>query len=103
MFQAWFVEKIKTRFMFNKFFFENRTVNDNVEIYCTAGQATDDSTAHAHCMLDTYGHKYTLRMCNTYCCSTATIAKRTRPGFRLYVLRLSYLIVLRRLDEAVRR
>jgi len=24
-----------------------------VEKYCTAGQATDDSMAHAHCMLDT--------------------------------------------------
>jgi hypothetical protein len=25
----------------------------NVEKYCTAVQATDDSVAHAHCMLDT--------------------------------------------------
>jgi len=28
---------------------------DNVEKYCTAGQATDDSMADAHCMLDNYG------------------------------------------------
>jgi len=26
---------------------------DNVEKYCRAGQATDDTMAHAHCMLDT--------------------------------------------------
>jgi hypothetical protein len=31
------------------FFFENRAVY--VEKYCTAGQATDDNMAHAHCML----------------------------------------------------
>jgi len=24
-----------------------------MEKYCRAGQATDDNTAHAHCMLDT--------------------------------------------------
>jgi len=24
-----------------------------VEKYCSAGQATDDNMAHAHCMLDT--------------------------------------------------
>jgi hypothetical protein len=32
--------------------------------YCTAGQATDDSMAHAHCMLGTEGYKHTLRLCN---------------------------------------
>jgi len=26
---------------------------DNVEKYCREGQATDENTAHAHCMLDT--------------------------------------------------
>jgi hypothetical protein len=26
---------------------------------CTAGQATDDNMAHAHCMLDTQCYKYT--------------------------------------------
>ena len=40
--------------MFNAFFFfENRAVYENVEKYGRAGQATDDNTAHAHCMLDT--------------------------------------------------
>jgi hypothetical protein len=28
-----------------------------VEEYCTAGQATDDNTAHAQCMLDAWGYK----------------------------------------------
>jgi len=33
---------------------ENRAVYEKMwKKYCTAGQATDDNTAHAHCMLDT--------------------------------------------------
>jgi hypothetical protein len=40
-------------------FFRNRAVyKKNVEKYCTAGQATDYSMVHAHCMLDTQGYKY---------------------------------------------
>jgi hypothetical protein len=40
--------------MFNNFFFpENRTVYENVEKYGKAGQATDDSMAHALCVLGT--------------------------------------------------
>ena len=46
--------------------------------YCRAGQATDDNMAHAHCMLDTYGYKNTLRICNTYYFSSATMVARTR-------------------------
>jgi len=31
-----------------------------MEKYCTAGQATDDNMAHAHCMLFTYVYKHKL-------------------------------------------
>jgi len=48
-----------------------------VEKCGTAGQATDDNVAHAHCMLDTKGYKPTLRICINYCFSTATVVKRT--------------------------
>jgi len=35
------------------FFFENGVLLlDNVGKYCTAGQATDNNMAHAHCMVD---------------------------------------------------
>jgi hypothetical protein len=36
------------------FFFPRKSfrLRDNAEKYCTAGQATDDSIAHANCMLD---------------------------------------------------
>jgi hypothetical protein len=39
--------------MSNNFFSQNnRAVYENVEKYGTARQATDNTTAHAHCMLD---------------------------------------------------
>jgi hypothetical protein len=51
-----------THFMFNTSFylFENGAVYENAEKYFRAGQDTYDSMAHAHCMFDTSGYKYTL-------------------------------------------
>jgi hypothetical protein len=41
MFHIKFVEKIKTHFMFNKFFFGNSAVYETMwKKYCRAGQAT---------------------------------------------------------------
>jgi hypothetical protein len=56
---------------------------------CTAGDATDDNMAHAHCFLDTYSYKHTLRICDTYWFSTATMVVRTRLTVPLYVHCLS--------------
>jgi len=54
MFQTKFVEKIKTHFMFNNFFFRKSCrLWSNVENYCGAGQVTDGNMEHAHCMLNT--------------------------------------------------
>jgi len=72
-----------THFMFN--FFLNRAVYDNLEKYCRAGQATDNNIAHAHCMLDILGYKYTHRLCNTRCFSTAIMAAPTRLCARSHV------------------
>ena len=47
--------------------------------------ATDDSMEHAYCMMDTYGYKHTLRICNTYCFSNATTVARTRLDVTLHV------------------
>jgi len=38
-----------------------------VEKYCRVEQATDDNTVYAHTMLDAYGYRHTLSICNTYC------------------------------------
>jgi len=68
---------------------------NNVEKYCTAGQATDDNMAHVHCMLDTYGskhthtHTHTLRMCNTYCC----VLLQKRASLLRYTY-ITYLVTL---------
>jgi len=35
-------------------------------------------TAHAHCMLNNYGYRHTLRICNIYCLSMVTTVVRTR-------------------------
>ena len=46
------VEEIKTHFVSIIFFLNCAAFEINVEIYCRAGQATDDSMVHAQCMLD---------------------------------------------------
>ena len=53
MFQTEVAEELKTHILLSLTFFrESWRLWDNVEKYCIAGQATDDNTAHAHCMLD---------------------------------------------------
>jgi len=53
--------------------------------FSTVEQAIDDKTAHPHYMLDTYGYKHTLRLCNNYCFSTASMVTRKRLNVTLYV------------------
>ena len=91
-------ENQNTHFVFNNFFFKSYRWWDKMEKYSTAGQATDDNIAHAYCMLDSYGYKHThthththtLRICNNFCCSTATMVVRTRLNVTLYVHCLSF-------------
>jgi hypothetical protein len=80
------VADVETHFMSNNFFtgkssrlWENagkygtaEPATENVEKYGTAKQATDDNAAHTPCMLDTWSYNHTLRVCHTYCFSTAT-------------------------------
>jgi hypothetical protein len=56
---------------------------DKVEKYCTAGQATEYNMAHAHCKLVNQDYKHTLRICNIYCISIATMVTRTRLNVTL--------------------
>ena len=54
IFQTNLVEKIKRHILYSVMFLRKSCrLWDYVEKYCRAGQATDDSMAHAHCMLDT--------------------------------------------------
>jgi hypothetical protein len=54
-FQANVAEKIKTLFTLNNFFPPRKSYRlwDNVEKFCGARQATDDTIAHAHFTLST--------------------------------------------------
>jgi hypothetical protein len=63
-FQTKVVEKIKTHILCSVTFFRKSCrLWDNVDKYCRAGQTTDGNMAHAHCMLDTWGYKYTHSDC----------------------------------------
>jgi len=48
-------------------------------------QITGDNMAHAHCMLKNQGYISTLRICNTFCFSTATLVARTLLSVTSYV------------------
>jgi len=80
-------ENQKTRFVFSDLFFflENHAIYENVEKYGTAGQAIDDK--YGACALHAGGylrlHTHTLRICNTYCFSNATMVARMRLNVTL--------------------
>jgi len=88
-----FVEEIKKKkhFMYHNFLLNVPFVRC-VEKYGRAGQATDKNMPHAHCMLETYGYKHTLGICNTYCFSTGTIVTGTRLNVNV-ICTLSVLFV----------
>jgi len=83
MFQTKVVEAIKRHiFVFNNFFFR---VVPSIRLcgkYCRARQVTDNNM-HMNFMLDTSSYRHTLRMCDTYCFSTATMVVQTSLRFML--------------------
>jgi len=79
----------------NFFFFENCAfLRNNVKKYRKAGQATDYNMAHVHSMLDNEGYKHTLRICNTYSFSTATVVAQTRFKLTLDLPYIACLVVI---------
>ena len=76
--------------MFNDLFFQKSCrLRDNVEKYGEVRHRWRNNTAHALCMLDNKGYRHTLRICNTYCFSMATMALGTLLNIALYVNCLS--------------
>jgi len=59
---------------------------DNVGKSFRAGQATDENRAHANYMLDNWGYRYTLRICNTYCYTRLQCVRKS-TSFLRYTLR----------------
>ena len=63
---------------------------------CTVNKTqktADGNMAHAHCMMDTQGYKYTLRLCTTYCSYTVITVARMHFSATLYVHCLSCLML----------
>jgi hypothetical protein len=84
MFQTNDVEKIKTHiFCLTTFFFFLSKIAPVYEIiwkkYGRTRQATDDNTAHAHCMPNNKGYKHTFGIWHLLL-STATMFARKRPN-----------------------
>ena len=86
MFQAKVVEKTKHTFYVQYILKESRRLWDNVEKYCRVEEATHCKMAHAYCMLDNLGHKYTLCICNIYYFLAATMVTLTYLNITLHVL-----------------
>ena len=86
MFQAEVVDKLKTHILCSTFFFRKSCrLWHNMEKYCKTGQATYDNMEHVQCMLCTWRYKHTLRICNSYCFSTATMVALTRLSVAIRV------------------
>jgi hypothetical protein len=83
MFQTQVVDKIKTHFMCHNLFFRHSCrLRNNVE---TFGSATRDAEKTQFVCQATKARVQTLVIFNTYVFSTATMVKRTRLSFALYV------------------
>jgi len=86
--QTFHKKVVEKHFMFNSFWFFLSKIAPFMKQFwkiCKVRQATDDKLAHAHCTLDTRGHKHTLGIRNTYCFSTATIVARKRLNVTINV------------------
>jgi hypothetical protein len=81
--------KIKTDVKSKRFLRKSCHLWNKVEKYGASGHATEGTTAHALCMLDTQGYKHKIRICNSYCFSTATMITGKRLNVTLYLSRLS--------------
>ena len=92
MFQAKVVEKIETHISWSVTFFFWKSFNlwENVEKFCRVGQAADDIMAHAHCMLDNYGCKYT----RSGCVILIAFPQQQWSNARASVLRYTYIACL---------
>jgi hypothetical protein len=77
------VQKISTEISCSIIFSNIFPLRDNMENYNRT--RTDDNMAHAHCILNTLGYQYTLRICNSYWLSSTTIVARNSLDVAFYV------------------
>jgi hypothetical protein len=98
MFQTTVVEKIKTIILCSiTFFWTSFRLWDNMEKFGRARQMTWGylyNASHAHCVMDNYVCRHTVRICNIYCFSFPTMVTRTRHNVAFYVHFLSFYLFL---------
>jgi len=70
------------------------TQTSNGKIFSRGAGHRWHNTANAHCNLDNYGYRHTLRTCNIYCYFTAAVVTRKRLNVTLYVICLSVCLSL---------
>jgi hypothetical protein len=72
--------KLNTEFTFSNYFFLIRAVQEIMWkiLYSRASHGWQCTAFHALCILDNYGYRRTLRICNTHCFSTVTMITRMR-------------------------
>ena len=96
---VWCTETANVYFISNNFSSRNSCrLWDNIEKYGRISQATVDNILqcmYIACWIPKATHTHTLRICNSYCCSTATSAVRMRPNIMLYLQSLSLFGTLR--------
>jgi len=82
-----FVEKIKTRVLCSiTVFRKSCQIWVNVVNCCRDGQTTDDYMVHTRCMMNAWGYKQTLRICNNYCFPRQQWLGERGSMLHLYVL-----------------
>jgi len=103
MFQVKFVEKIRTHILCSVMCPNNvpfmRYRYCGKILWCITGHRWQNNNMHSLCMLDIWGYKHTLRMCNSYWFFAVTKVTRTHhsvtyvhclPCFRLECVTFKY-------------
>ena len=97
IFQTKVVDKIKTHILCSViFFFENRVIYEIMWKNIVESDRIQITIWRMRVMCWITRNKYILRICNTYCFSTATMAARKRPNvtYKRALPRLSFVLIL---------
>ena len=89
MFETKVVEETKTHIFCSVTFYRKSAAYEIMWINTVQPGRPHYNTAYAPWMLDNWDYKHALRLCNTYCFSSATVVTRTRLSVMLNVQRLS--------------
>ena len=93
MSQTKFVENIKEHILCLIIFSRNRNFYETMWKNMLEPDRRQGNTVHAHGLLDKWGYKHILRICNNSCFSAVKLVRRKPVNFPLYVHRRSCLLI----------